>query len=616
MSKKTIVLADNSYTIRRIVELSFSEESDIELVTFETSTNLREKLLELRPHVILVDIKLPEFSGYDVCRFIQETDTLSHTRVFLLKGGFEPIDEGLLKGLKYVDIITKPFDSNALVSSVKKLLEEVSVQPQTPPSPDHATEEIPSSLPEDFAEVDGVHSVGEDISFSDVKEEIDTDAILPPDDFGRTPAPYADDEVLPSDEVTRAQPEKDTIAPAADESDDNPFAEELPPVPEGEHSITEEELNIKRNIEMQEKELEIGSLTLEEISIKKDIEDRQREEPEEGDVMPDFGDIGAEPQADFSPGPLPEMPEAPAEPPLPPAIEEEPAAVVDSTPRAVEDDELFALDGQNVDESQPLPEPETDPDEGDEALFATPSQPEIPQGDLIQGPAPPELADIQPEPQFTAQEPADVPHLDADPTEAFTTRKLEVSDLEPDVDPREVTDYSNLQVEVAPEPQPPLEMADDMRVGFKEEFDSETTGGTGEEPAFQTPEPESEEPPTEFEEGQDYEVPPIDSSASLNEFQAAQPTPGFEEEPVYEIPRPEPESQSEPRKDAETATPESSEPAASIAGIPQEELLRSVEGKLTNAVKEMLWEIVPPLAEKIIKQEIEALKAEAEKSVD
>jgi hypothetical protein len=52
-----------------------------------------------------------------------------------------------------------------------------------------------------------------------------------------------------------------------------------------------------------------------------------------------------------------------------------------------------------------------------------------------------------------------------------------------------------------------------------------------------------------------------------------------------------------------------------IPQIQQEEILNKIEHKLTRAIKEMLWEIVPPLAEKIIKQEIEALTSEAEKSL-
>jgi len=57
MSEKTILLADNSYTIRRIVELSFSEVEGIELVSFENSLNLKEQLLELINRRIHYDIK-------------------------------------------------------------------------------------------------------------------------------------------------------------------------------------------------------------------------------------------------------------------------------------------------------------------------------------------------------------------------------------------------------------------------------------------------------------------------------------------------------------------------------------------------------------------------------
>ena len=103
MSKKTIILADNSYTIRRIVELSFAEEEGVDLISFENGLNLKEKIVETKPAVVLVDIKLPEWNGYDVCKFINDTEELKETKVFLMKGGFEPIDENILKDLKYID---------------------------------------------------------------------------------------------------------------------------------------------------------------------------------------------------------------------------------------------------------------------------------------------------------------------------------------------------------------------------------------------------------------------------------------------------------------------------------------------------------------------------------
>ena len=48
--------------------------------------------------------------------------------------------------------------------------------------------------------------------------------------------------------------------------------------------------------------------------------------------------------------------------------------------------------------------------------------------------------------------------------------------------------------------------------------------------------------------------------------------------------------------------------------IDNEEVLKRVEDRLIVAIKEILWEVVPPLAEKIIKEEIETIKAEVSKS--
>jgi hypothetical protein len=51
------------------------------------------------------------------------------------------------------------------------------------------------------------------------------------------------------------------------------------------------------------------------------------------------------------------------------------------------------------------------------------------------------------------------------------------------------------------------------------------------------------------------------------------------------------------------------------SGIENEKILSKVEDKLAIAVREMLWEIVPPLAEKIIKEEIEKIKSDVSKTI-
>jgi DNA-binding response OmpR family regulator len=221
MSKKVIVLADNSYTIRRIVELSFSEIENIEVRSFENGSAIKEKLLQLNPAVVIVDIKLPELNGYDVCRFVNETPALARTRVFLMKGSFEPVDNDMIKNLKYEDIITKPFDSNALVSSVMKIVN----QGQEGAAAGLAAEG-PTSFPEDFPEIDTEAPESEDISFSDIRGEMDA----PP--AAERPLPGGPaverDEILPSEEITQGtQPLKDNLMPQeSEEALKNPFEEE------------------------------------------------------------------------------------------------------------------------------------------------------------------------------------------------------------------------------------------------------------------------------------------------------------------------------------------------------------------------------------------------------
>ncbi|MCX6554177.1 MAG: response regulator [Candidatus Aminicenantes bacterium] len=221
MKKKIIALADNSYTIRRIVELSFSEIENIEVHSFENGTGLKEKLLRLEPDVLIVDIKLPETSGYDLCRFINETPALNRCRVFLMKGSFEAVDNEMIKNLKYEDIVTKPFDSNALVSSVMKNLSQ-----EEPKAATEFAEEEPSSFPEDIMEIETDAPVGEGINFSDIRLDVGAQA------GAGSNAPQNQvperDEILPSEEITQGtQPPKDTLLPTEpDEAIQNPFKEE------------------------------------------------------------------------------------------------------------------------------------------------------------------------------------------------------------------------------------------------------------------------------------------------------------------------------------------------------------------------------------------------------
>jgi DNA-binding response OmpR family regulator len=292
METKKVVLADSSYTIRRITELSFSEEEGIELITLENGFNIKEKLIELKPAVVLVDIKLSGLNGYDVCKFINETESLKDVQVFLMKGGFEPINEGLLKDLKYVDIITKPFDSNELVSSIKDMLDKGSVK-------------APPIAPEDLPEIDSIEEDEEEISFSDIEEELKSDKIISEDMDQEKEEAYME-EVLPSEEITQGpQTERESPLDANTYDTDeieNPFKEEKAVVKE--KSLVKEEIKVEKEligteeaekklveekeeeiVEKEEEKEEVPVSEIEEESVEEKVEDfftiSEAEEPSE-----------------------------------------------------------------------------------------------------------------------------------------------------------------------------------------------------------------------------------------------------------------------------------------------------------------------------------------------
>lgn len=133
--RKKILLADDSITIQKVIELTFSDE-DFEVVAVGNGRSAIEKLQQGVPDVVLADIIMPEKDGYEVCQFVRETPTLRHIPVLLLTGAFEPFDQEKANRVGANGFLAKPFDPQGLVSRVKSLLAAPPALPAKPvPAP-------------------------------------------------------------------------------------------------------------------------------------------------------------------------------------------------------------------------------------------------------------------------------------------------------------------------------------------------------------------------------------------------------------------------------------------------------------------------------------------------
>ena len=133
MSKK-ILLADDSITIQKVIELTFSDE-DFDVITVGNGRLALEKLPEVRPDIVLCDIIMPEKDGYEVCEQIKTNPASSHVPVLLLTGAFEPFDQERAARAGYDGSLAKPFEPETLIATVKDLLARAPVRASAPPPP-------------------------------------------------------------------------------------------------------------------------------------------------------------------------------------------------------------------------------------------------------------------------------------------------------------------------------------------------------------------------------------------------------------------------------------------------------------------------------------------------
>ncbi|MFQ5513038.1 MAG: response regulator [Myxococcota bacterium] len=117
----TLLLADDSVTIQKVVGITFASE-DVELVTVDNGDTALERAREVKPDLILADVHMPGLSGYELCRAIRSEPALAKTPVLLLTGSFESYDEAHAREAGASAQLAKPFEAQALLEAVRTLL--------------------------------------------------------------------------------------------------------------------------------------------------------------------------------------------------------------------------------------------------------------------------------------------------------------------------------------------------------------------------------------------------------------------------------------------------------------------------------------------------------------
>jgi two-component system KDP operon response regulator KdpE len=115
----SILVVDDDRAISRLLRQNL-EGKGTQVVEAATGLDCIRILHEARVDLILMDLGLPDFSGWGILSLLRLTEALRHIPVIMVS--VEPPDMALMERYKPDDYIQKPFDIRDLLVRVRKVI--------------------------------------------------------------------------------------------------------------------------------------------------------------------------------------------------------------------------------------------------------------------------------------------------------------------------------------------------------------------------------------------------------------------------------------------------------------------------------------------------------------
>jgi two-component system, OmpR family, alkaline phosphatase synthesis response regulator PhoP len=120
--RRTVIIADDAPANRMLASAIIGTD-DFNVVEAHDGIEAWSLIQELRPSVVLLDVRMPGRNGLDILRAIKSDPNLTATRVILLTASAEEseISAGWAAGAD--SYLTKPFSAEDLLSRLNEALE-------------------------------------------------------------------------------------------------------------------------------------------------------------------------------------------------------------------------------------------------------------------------------------------------------------------------------------------------------------------------------------------------------------------------------------------------------------------------------------------------------------
>ncbi|MEK7316779.1 MAG: response regulator, partial [Candidatus Eisenbacteria bacterium] len=123
-SKRTILVVDDDRRVVDLLQISLTQNG----FTVQTAMTGEEALESVRreaPDLMILDLRLPKKSGFEICAAMKSTRDTSHIPIVMVSASAE-VDsrlQGLMHGAD--DYLTKPFSPKELLIKVRRIFERM-----------------------------------------------------------------------------------------------------------------------------------------------------------------------------------------------------------------------------------------------------------------------------------------------------------------------------------------------------------------------------------------------------------------------------------------------------------------------------------------------------------
>ncbi|OLC01259.1 MAG: hypothetical protein AUH30_00485 [Candidatus Rokubacteria bacterium 13_1_40CM_68_15] len=117
----TVLIVDDEPNVVDLVRVTLEDER-VRVLDAPDAAAALETLSALQPDLVLLDVNLPDRSGFEICRWIRDDAILARTKIVMLTAAAqkEDIARGHAAGADHY--LTKPFSPVRLLSLVEELL--------------------------------------------------------------------------------------------------------------------------------------------------------------------------------------------------------------------------------------------------------------------------------------------------------------------------------------------------------------------------------------------------------------------------------------------------------------------------------------------------------------